>query len=95
MRTAKATYPAAYDAGYQFERYGIKPVGIRFGAYIEGEPGAAESADRYSAFCEGMCDGTRDRWAAGEATEREREILERVHEAQRARGIDPLPMPPR
>jgi hypothetical protein len=94
MTTVREEYPAEYEAGFNFERYGTKPEIRCGGAYIEGEPGAAEKADRYSAFCEGMCDGTRARWAAGGATDRERELLEQGHAAQRARGIEPLPMPP-
>lgn len=93
--TLREEYPEEYAAGFEFERNGIKPTFKIGGAYIEGEPGSGEKAARYSAFCEGMCDGTRARWAAGGATDRERELLERVHEAQRARGIGPLPMPPR
>jgi hypothetical protein len=94
MSYLKDRFPVAYDAGYQFERFGIKPT-IRFGAFLSDDPDANSRHAEYSAFCEGMSDGTRARWAAGGATDREREILERVHAAQRARGIVPMPMPPR
>jgi hypothetical protein len=89
-----AAYAAdcAYDAGFQLGRYGSKPA-IRFGAYLSTDPDAASKAAQYSAFCQSECDGTRARWAAGQATDRERALLERVHAAQRARGIVPLPMP--
>jgi hypothetical protein len=94
MSDLRFLFPVAYDAGWQFERFGTKPA-IRFGAFLSDDPDAGSKHAEYSAFCEGMSDGTRARWAAGGATERERELLERVHAAQAARGIVPLPMPPR
>jgi len=92
MSDLRFLYPVAYDAGWQFERYGSKPS-IRFGAYLDSDADAGSKRAEYSAFCEGMSDGTRARWAAGGATEEERKLLERVHAAQKARGIEPLPMP--
>jgi hypothetical protein len=94
MSDVRFLYPVAYDAGYQLGRFDTKPT-IRFGAFINSDPDASSRHAEYTAFCEGEGDGTRDRWAAGGATERERALLERVHAAQRARGIVPLPMPPR
>lgn len=94
MTEARFLFPVAYDAGYQLGRFGSKPA-IRFGAYLDSDADAGSRSAEYSAFCEGSCDGDRDRWAAGGATERERELLERVHAAQIARGIEPLPIPPR
>lgn len=94
MSDLRFLYPVEYDAGWQLGRYGSKPE-VRFGAYIDPSPEAPAARARYSAFCEGEGDGTRARWAAGGATERERKLLERVHAAQSARGIVPLPMPPR
>lgn len=93
MSDLRFLYPVAYDAGYQFARFGTKPA-VRFGAYIDSDPDAGSRHAEYTAFCEGQGDGDRARWAAGGATGRERELLERVHAAQRARGIAPLPMPP-
>jgi hypothetical protein len=93
MSNLQFLYPMAYDAGFQLGRFGTKPR-IRFGAYIDTDPDAPEKTAVYHAFCEGECDGTRARWAAGGATSQERDLLERVHAAQRARGINPLPMPP-
>ena len=85
------TYPVEYDAGWQFGRYGTQPSVKIGGAYIEGEPGSDEKAARYSAFCDGMCAGTRARWDAGGATEREQKLLDHVHETWRRLGIEPLP----
>jgi hypothetical protein len=94
MSNLQFLYPVAYDAGYQLGRFGSKPA-IRFGAYLSDDPDAGSRDAEYTAFCEGVGDGERERWTAGGATERERELLERVHAAQIARGIVPLPMPPR
>lgn len=89
----KDLFPVAYDAGYELGFCDTKPT-IRFGAYIDSDPESIGREAEYSAFCEGVGDGERDRWAAGGATARERKLLEQVHAAQRARGIAPLPMPP-
>ena len=70
-------------------RYGTQPSVKIGGAYIEGEPGSDEKAARYSAFCDGMCAGTRARWDAGGATEREQKLLDHVHETWRRLGIEP------
>jgi hypothetical protein len=92
MSELKNRYPVAYDAGYRMGRDGTKPE-IRFGAFLSDDPDAGNRHAEYEAFCEGTGDGERARWAAGGATDRERALLERVHAAQRARGIVRLPMP--